>query len=309
MANRDILLIGASAGGVQALSKLVAGLPADLPAAVFIVLHVAPHGRSAMPVILSRAGHLPAVHAEDGQPVEPGRIYVAPPDHHIVLEGGEVRLSRAPTENAQRPAVDVLFRTAAQAYGRRVVAVVLTGNLDDGTAGLAVVKRHGGTAVIQDPEDADYPSMPLSAIHNVQVDHVLPLSGIAPLLVELVREPLAEEPELPEPEGRGMKGSSSTARDSEGQGVASDLTCPDCGGSLREGRTRRSCTSAAAPVTPTPRRPFSPSRRRGRGRSLGRGPLAAGERGPGAPDGAAAASDRQGHPLRGGALREAGAGG
>ena len=186
MASRDIILIGASAGGVQALSELVGGLPADLPAAVFVVLHVSPYGRSSMPIILSRAGKLPAVHATDGEPVRMGRVYVAPPDHHLVLQDGFVRLSRAPTENAQRPAVDVLFRSGAQAYGRRVVAVVLTGNLDDGTAGLAVVKRYGGTAVVQDPEDADYPSMPLSAIANVDVDYVLPLAGIAPLLVELV---------------------------------------------------------------------------------------------------------------------------
>jgi len=235
MASRDIFLIGASAGGVQALSKLVEGLPADLPAAVFIVLHVAPHGRSAMPAILSRAGSLPAVHAEDGDPVQPGRIYVAPPDHHIILEEGTVRLSRAPTENAQRPAVDVLFRSGAQAYGRRVVAVVLTGNLDDGTAGLAVVKRYGGTAVVQDPEDADYPSMPLSAVTNVDVDHVLPLDGIAALLLELSSAPL-EEPDPTEPEDRDMKEELERGNDVEEQGVPSDLTCPECGGSLRESR-------------------------------------------------------------------------
>ncbi|HWN45240.1 MAG TPA: chemotaxis protein CheB [Thermoanaerobaculia bacterium] len=235
MASRDIILIGASAGGVQALSELVGGLPADLPAAVFIVLHVSPYGRSAMPVILSRAGNLPAVHATDGEPIQMGRIYVAPPDQHLVLQDGFVRLSRAATENAQRPAVDVLFRTAAQAYGRRAIGVVLTGNLDDGTAGLAVVKRHGGTAVVQDPEEADYPSMPQSAIANVDVDHVLPLAGIAPILVELIREPL-EEPEPREPEGLDMKEELEHGQDHEEQGVPSDLTCPDCGGSLRESR-------------------------------------------------------------------------
>ncbi len=188
-----------------------------------------------MPVILSRAGNLPAVHATDGEPVQMGRVYVAPPDHHLVLQDGLVRLSRAPTENAQRPAVDVLFRTAAQVYGRRVVAVVLTGNLDDGTAGLAVVKRHGGTAVVQEPEEAEYPSMPQSAIANVEVDHVLPLAGIAPLLVELIREPL-EEPEPMEPEVGDMKEELEHGQDREEQGVASDLTCPECGGSLRESR-------------------------------------------------------------------------
>ena len=234
MAHRDIVLIGASAGGVQALVQLVGGLPSDFPAAVFIVLHVSPYGRSAMPIILSRAGGLPASHAVDGEPVEMGHVYVAPPDHHLVLQDGLVRLSRAPTENAQRPAIDVLFRTAAQAYGRRAIAVVLTGNLDDGTAGLAVVKRHGGTAVVQDPQDADYSSMPQSAIANVEVDYVLPLAGVAPLLAELIREPLVEEPA--ETEDRDMKEELERGQDHEEQGVPSDLTCPECGGSLRESR-------------------------------------------------------------------------
>jgi two-component system, chemotaxis family, protein-glutamate methylesterase/glutaminase len=235
MAHRDIILIGASAGGVQALSNLVGGLPADFPGAVFVVLHISPYGRSAMPMILSRAGNLPAAHATDGEPARMGRVYVAPPDHHMVVEDGVVRLSRAATENAQRPSIDVLFRTAAQAYGPRAVGVVLTGNLDDGTAGLAVVKRHGGTAVVQDPEDADYPSMPRSAIANVEVDYVLPLAGIAPLLLELIREPL-EEPE-PEPEENlDMKEELEHGHDHEELGVPSDLTCPDCGGSLRESR-------------------------------------------------------------------------
>ncbi|HWM93824.1 MAG TPA: chemotaxis protein CheB [Thermoanaerobaculia bacterium] len=239
MAVRDIILIGASAGGVQALSNLVGGFPPDFPAAVFIVLHVSPYGNSAMPAILSRAGHLPAVHPRDGEPVQPGRVYVAPPDYHLVVQDGLVRLSRAPTENAQRPAVDVLFRSAAQAYGRRVMAVVLTGNLDDGTAGLAVVKRHGGTAVVQDPEEADYPSMPLSAIANVDVDHILPLAGIAPLLVELNRVPVEElQPSQPEaqPEDGDMKEELERGKDREEHGVPSDLTCPECGGSLRESR-------------------------------------------------------------------------
>ncbi|MEA2561792.1 MAG: two-component system, chemotaxis family, protein-glutamate methylesterase/glutaminase [Acidobacteriota bacterium] len=234
MASRDIILIGASAGGVQALSEVIGGLPADFPAAIFVVLHISPYGRSAMPVILSRAGHLPAVHATDSEPVRMGHVYVAPPDHHMVLQDGLVRLSRAPTENAQRPSIDVLFRTGAQAYGRRAIGVVLTGNLDDGTNGLAVVKRHGGTSVVQDPEEADYPSMPLSAIANVDVDYVLPLAGIVPLLVELIREPL-EEPE-PEPEDLNMKEELEHGQDHEELGAPSDLTCPDCGGSLRESR-------------------------------------------------------------------------
>lgn len=229
-----MILVGASAGGVHALSQLVRELPAGLPAAVFVVLHVSPYGKSAMPAILSRAGALPAQHPKDEDPVQEGRIYVAPPDHHLILEDGRVRLSHGPSENGQRPAVDVLFRTGAQSYGRRAVAVVLTGNLDDGTAGLAVVKRHGGISVVQDPADADYPSMPASAIHNVDVDHVAPLSDIPRLLVDLVNQPVAEDP--PEPEGRNMKEEIELGDDPEEEGVPSDLTCPACGGSLRESR-------------------------------------------------------------------------
>ncbi|HEX3129365.1 MAG TPA: chemotaxis protein CheB [Thermoanaerobaculia bacterium] len=234
MPGHDIILIGASAGGVQALSAVAAGLPPDLPAAVFVVLHIAPYGRSAMPSILARAGALPAKHAEDGEPVEPGRIYVAPADHHLMLEPGRVRISRAPTENGQRPSVDVLFRSAAQAYGPRCIGVVLTGNLDDGTAGLAVVKKYGGLAVVQDPDEADYPSMPHSALQNVEVDHVSPLADIAPLLAELAREPVTTTGPLPE-EG-DMKTELEHGKDPEEKGVPSDLTCPECGGSLRESR-------------------------------------------------------------------------
>ncbi|HSK75153.1 MAG TPA: chemotaxis protein CheB, partial [Thermoanaerobaculia bacterium] len=158
--HRDIIVLGASAGGVQALCEVIGSLPPNLPAAIFVVLHIAAHGRSAMPAILSRAGCMPASHPQDGEPIVPGRIYIAPPDRHLAMEDSTVCLSRNAAENGHRPAVDVLFRSAARQYGRRVIAVVMTGNLDDGTAGLALVKRLGGVAVVQDPEDADYPSMP-----------------------------------------------------------------------------------------------------------------------------------------------------
>lgn len=228
-------MLGASAGGVQALSQVVAGLPHDLPAAVFVVLHVAPHGTSAMPAILSRASSLEATHPRDGERIRPGRIYVAPPDRHLVLEPGRVRLSRGPTENSHRPAVDVLFRTASQAYGRRVVGVVLTGNLDDGTAGLAMIKKHKGIAVVQDPSEADYPGMPRSAVANVAVDHVLSLSSIAPLLVRLAHEPIVEED--PPPHGKetpDMKEQVERGKTDEDPGVPSGFTCPECHGALWE---------------------------------------------------------------------------
>jgi two-component system chemotaxis response regulator CheB len=231
-----VILLGASAGGVHALQRVVRGLPVDLPAAVFVVLHIAPYGKSALPSILSRAGCLPALHPRDEEPVQDGRIYVAPPDHHLIIEDGKVRLSHGPSENAQRPAVDVLFRSAAQSCGRRAIAVVLTGNLDDGTAGLSVVKRHGGVTIVQDPADADYPSMPASALYNVDVDHVAPLADIPGLLVDLCSQPLADLDPDPGPEGRDMKDENDRGKDPEEQGVPADLTCPACGGALRESR-------------------------------------------------------------------------
>lgn len=234
---RDIIVIGASAGGVHALCEVVESLPPDLPAAVFVVLHLAPHGRSALPAILGRSACLPASHPTPGEVIEPGRVYVAPPDHHLAIDGGRVLLSRNASENGYRPAIDVLFRTAARAFGPRVVGVVLTGNLDDGTAGLAAIKRCGGVAVVQDPEEADYPSMPESAIANVAVDHVLPLGDIGPLLDRLAREPrpagLADSGAVEEePYDMGTND-----QDIGGPGPAgepSGFTCPDCGGSLYE---------------------------------------------------------------------------
>ena len=174
MPGRDIIVVGASAGGVQALSDLVRGLPADLPAAVFIVVHTSPTSPGILPEILQRTGPLEAAHCRNGEPIRHGRIYVAPPDHHMVLRDDLVELTRGPRENGFRPAVDPLFRTAARRYGRRVVGVVLSGGLDDGCEGLALIKQYGGLAVVQEPAEAVVPSMPANAIATVSVDHVLP---------------------------------------------------------------------------------------------------------------------------------------
>ncbi len=231
MPRRDIIVIGASAGGVQVLADLIGALPPTLPASVFIVMHLAPHGASAMPAILCRSGPLKAVHPADGEPIEQGKVYVAPPDHHLLLEPDCVRISRGPTENGYRPAVDVLFRTAAQVYGPRVIGVVLTGNLDDGTAGLALIKKYRGTAVVQDPEEANFPGMPRSAIASVDVDHILPVADIAPLLVTLAHQ---EAEDLISEDSMEIKNELERGEDREGKGVPSGFTCPECGGTLFE---------------------------------------------------------------------------
>lgn len=157
MPGHDIIVIGASAGGVEALVTLTRSLHRNLQAAVFVVLHIPPQSPSLLPEILSRAGQLKAVQAADDMKIEHGHIYVAPPDHHMLVERGKVRVVHGPKENRHRPAVDPLFRSAALAYGPRVIGVILTGALDDGTAGLLAVKRRGGIAIVQDPDEALYP--------------------------------------------------------------------------------------------------------------------------------------------------------
>lgn len=194
VASRDRIVIGASAGGVEVLIRLVGSLPADLPAALFVVLHTPANHTSRLPQILARHGKLPAAHARDGEAIAPGRIYVAPPDEHLLAQDGSVRLSHGPRENHTRPAIDVLFRSAANAYGERVVGVVLSGTLWDGTAGLIAIKRQGGVAIVQDPEEAGFAAMPRNAISGDHPDWVLPLADIATTLVRLAREPLAPAP-------------------------------------------------------------------------------------------------------------------
>src|SRR5947199_9158576 len=177
MSGHDIIVVGASAGGVEALVTLARSLKRNLQAAVFVVLHMPAQSPSLLPEILGRAGPLKAVQATDDMQIEPGHIYVAPPDQHMLMELGKVRVVRGPKENRHRPAVDPLFRSAALAYGPRVIGVILTGALDDGTAGLQAVKRRGGITIVQDPDEAFYPGMPLSALQHVQVDYTLPLAA------------------------------------------------------------------------------------------------------------------------------------
>lgn len=235
----DIIVIGASAGGVEALMKLVKDLPQDIPAAIFIVIHTSPTSRNFLPEILSREGPLPAIQAVDYDTIQYGRIYIAPPDHHLLLENRTIRVTRGPKENRCRPAVDPLFRTSAYAYGPRVIGVVLTGILDDGTHGLYVIKSYGGIAVVQDPNDAAYPDMPQSALKNVKVDYCVPLTQIAPLLVRLAHEPVTMKALQPhsdkaevEVEISKMKGI--TMEDMRTLGRPSSFTCPSCHGNLWE---------------------------------------------------------------------------
>ena len=237
MPGRDIIVIGASTGGLEAFKTLVQQFPTDLAAAVFLVWHMSPHTQSALPAILSKAGKLPASTGVDGEPIHQGRIYLAPPDHHLVLEADHVRLTRAPKENRFRPSIDPLFRSAAYAYGSRVIGVILTGALDDGTAGLWAIKDQGGIAIVQEPQEAQEPSMPRSALQHVQVDHCLPVAEIAPTLLRLVKESVGEK--LERPISAELEIETKIAKQEEGLQVGimklgefSAFTCPECHGAL-----------------------------------------------------------------------------
>ena len=202
MEHRDIVVIGASSGGIEALEALTRELPADLPASLFVVVHLAAFSPFLLPKLLNRHGRLMAVETQNGMTIQPGRIYVAPPDQHLLIRPGHVHLTRGPRENLSRPAVDPLFRTAAESYGRRVIGIILTGNLDDGSSGLLAVKQRGGVAIVQDPDDSRFPSMPLAALRYVKADYRMPLKELPSLIDRLVREELApdlkEEPVDPQ---------------------------------------------------------------------------------------------------------------
>lgn len=237
-AGHDIVVVGASAGGVEALIRLVERLVFGLPAAGFVVLHVPGDGTSVLPQILARSGSLPATQAIDGEPIVCGRIYVAPPDHPLLVHHKQVRVAHGPRENRHRPAVDPLFRTAARAYGERVIGVILWGSLDDGTAGLLAIKARGGITVVQEPADALFTGMPRSALDCVSVDHVLAAQEIGAVLATLTRRSVT---------GKGTKMSGAMATEAaraeldpapmqraERPGVPSPFSCPECGGVLWE---------------------------------------------------------------------------
>lgn len=256
MPKKEIVVVGSSAGGIEALRTLVGSLPAEFRGSLFIVQHLSPSSPSLLADILDRATKLPVRDARDGEEFQPGYVYVAPPDQHLLLEpGGHVRLTRGPKENRFRPAVDPLFRSAARVYGPRVIGCILSGSLDDGTMGLLEVKRRGGTAVVQAPADALVPSMPLSAMRHVKVDYVLPVAEIGPLLVELAGQASSEEgayavSENLEIEVKIAGEDRATKVGVTRLGEASPFACPECHGVLlrirEDGPTRFRCHTGHA---------------------------------------------------------------
>ena len=237
---RDVVVIGGSAGAVEAMLRIAEGLPSGLAARLFLVIHVPPTASSVLPRLLERRSSLQSRHPQDGEATSLSIIYVAPPDYHLLVRDGTVAVVRGPRENGHRPAIDPLFRSAARAYGGRVIAVVLSGNLDDGASGLRAVVNAGGVAIVQDPDDAVHPGMPRSALSFVPEADVVALAGIAERISALVGSPVGRATregggsdgtafELPEPGELDV----ASATLSEG-GKASGFTCPECHGALFE---------------------------------------------------------------------------
>lgn len=232
--NHDIVVVGASAGGVDAISRLVEELPYEYKGALLVVIHMMPSATSALPAILTRARRRSSPQVSDGDPIEYGRIYVSPPDLHLLVDCGHVRLGRGPREHGHRPAIDPFFRSAAEAYGPRVVGVLMSGMLDDGVAGLAVIKRAGGTALVQDPSEAAFPSMPEAAISAVRTDAVLPVKGLAEEVARLADTPLTASERTYVPRTAAELQEMVHGTSDRSTGSTGSLTCPECGGLLTE---------------------------------------------------------------------------
>jgi two-component system chemotaxis response regulator CheB len=235
--HRDIIVVGGSAGALEVLRTILHELPESLPASVLVVLHMSADSPGLLATVLARHAVLPVREAEDGARIRRGHIYVARPDHHLLLEDDRMRVRRGPKQNRHRPALDPLFRSAAVTYGPRVIGVVLTGNLDDGTAGLRAIKDRGGLAVVQDPREAEFPGMPESAVSHVDVDLRLPAREIARALVAAASEPLDAAAPPPRPDLEiEVRSDSGEGRmeDMEAIGTPSVFTCPECSGTLWE---------------------------------------------------------------------------
>lgn len=234
---KDIIVIGASAGGFEALKKIVAGLPPDFSASIFIVWHMSPDVRGILPQVLNRVNTIAAANAYNNEEIKPRRIYVAPPDRHMLIEDGKILITHGPKENRFRPAVDPLFRSAAYAFGNRVIGIILSGALDDGTAGLWTVKHYGGTAIVQDPMDAEVPSMPESAMRQVKIDHCVGISELPQLLVRLSKEPVTENVDVMKDEQTKKEIEIAAEERALEKGILqfgqlSPYTCPECHGVL-----------------------------------------------------------------------------
>jgi two-component system chemotaxis response regulator CheB len=248
MGNRDILAIGTSAGGVEALLSLAKAFPPSFPASIVVTIHLPMQFGSALDSILSRTGPLPAAFANNGQSINKGRIYIAPPGSHLLVEGDNLSLGIGPRENNARPAIDPMLRSAAACCGHRAIGVVLTGTLSDGASGLWALNQCGGVTVVQDPRDAAFPEMPLSALNRVEADHVVRLGDMPALLESLVHQPAGEPAAVPariKYEVEVARGGRSSMNDLDQIGRRSVLSCPDCGGVMweleQEGLARYRC--------------------------------------------------------------------
>jgi len=231
--NRDIVVIGGSVGAIDVVSSILDGIPDELNAAIFVVIHTGLDTTNAFPDIFRPHTKLPVNYASDREPIELGRVYIAPVDRHLLIKAGEVRVVHGPKENNFRPAIDPLFRSAAATYDGRVIGVVITGGLDDGTHGLLQIKRGGGTAIVQSPEEATQRGMPDSAIRRVHVDYIRPAAQIGPLIAELVSKQTNVREALGEDEADVSEGLISALRVSS-IGAPTTFTCPECNGSLWE---------------------------------------------------------------------------
>lgn len=230
------VFIGGSAGGIEALLEVLSRLTPDLPAPVLVVLHVGGSGMSVLPAILDRVGSLHALAPADGEALQNGVVYVAPRDRHMLVEDGHVLLSEGPTEHGLRPAIDPLFRSAARTYAARAIGVVVSGMLDDGSAGLGEIRARGGWAVVQQPSDAAFPSMPESAIASVDVDFVLPAEELAGRIEELAGSPITRRADAG---GASLDSYATDGEEPTPPGMRTDITCPVCGGVLWEELERR----------------------------------------------------------------------
>lgn len=236
MKTTRMIVVGTSAGGLDALTRLIAPLPKNFPAPVFVVQHMAADTSGEVLVqTLNKHGRLECKHPKDGEKFQPGRVYVAPPDHHMLIAKGNIIISKGARENRSRPAIDPLFRSAAVAYGARVVGVLLTGYLDDGTSGLLAIKRCGGMCVVQKPTDATYPDMPQNALNNLTPDYCLPVGVIGELLAQIVLKPVPKSPPVPEDiasEAIIAERVVSDVTAVEDLGEQVPFNCPDCNGVL-----------------------------------------------------------------------------